>query len=142
MELCGVWERSIISLSLFLIELLLSLWLECGEQELVCDSDKLVGDAIHISLLLRLVVILDGGDLGRVSASKDATLKLLMRVVTDFISWGWCWCCEVGGGTVGLVIAIRNGVTVIPGDFSMYNCTLIIAIVIATHLIIHKNLFL
>lgn len=47
-----------------------------------------------------------GDLLGLVSASKEATLKLLILEL-DF-------CC---GGTVGLVIAVRNGVTVIPDDF-------------------------
>jgi hypothetical protein len=44
----------------------------------------------------------------------------------------------VGGGTVGLVIAIRNGVTVIPGDFIMYDFTLIDR-QFATHLICQNN---
>uniref|UniRef100_A0A8W7PB61 Uncharacterized protein n=1 Tax=Anopheles coluzzii TaxID=1518534 RepID=A0A8W7PB61_ANOCL len=52
------------------------------------------------------------GVLGRVSASRDATLKLLIRELL--------FCCM---GTVGLVIAIRTGVTVIPDDFSMKICT-------------------
>lgn len=51
------------------------------------------------------------GDLGRVSASKEATLKLLILLLA-------LGC----GGTVGLVMAVvRSGVTVIPDDFSM-NC--------------------
>lgn len=41
------------------------------------------------------------------SASKDATLKLLIRLI-------FC-----GGGTVGLVIVLRTAVTVMPDDFIM-----------------------
>lgn len=48
-----------------------------------------------------------GGERGRVSASSEATLKLLMRLI-------FC-----GGGTVGLVIVVRTAVTVMPDDFIM-----------------------
>lgn len=51
----------------------------------------------------------DASDDGRVSASNESTLKLLMRLVL--------FCCKMCG-TVGLVMAVLTGVTVIL-DFIM-----------------------
>jgi hypothetical protein len=76
----------------FFVELL-SCW-DLGD-ELV--RDRLAGRRVS-----------DVGDFGRVSANSEATLKLLI-LEFDF-------CCD---GTVGLVMAIRNEVTVIPDDFIM-----------------------
>jgi hypothetical protein len=60
-------------------------------------------------------MILEGGGVfDRVSASSDATLKLLIRDVMVFIGGG-----ESTEVTVGLdIVSTRIGVTVISGDFS------------------------
>lgn len=71
------------------------------------------GDVLRLVAEMRSSVFsstVDEGDLGRVSASREATLKLLILLLA-------LGC----GGTVGLVMAERSGVTVIPDDFIM-NC--------------------
>lgn len=73
---------------------------------------KLIGDANVVVMLGDRVVDAgdDATDDGRVSASNESTLKLLMRLV---------FCCCKMCGTVGLVMAVLTGVTVIPDDFIM-----------------------
>lgn len=73
---------------------------------------KLIGDASVVVMLGDRVVEAgdEASDDGRVSASSESTLKLLMRLV---------FCCCKMCGTVGLVMAVLTGVTVIPDDFIM-----------------------
>lgn len=81
-----------------------------GEQELI---------AVRLRVAL-LCALMGAGDFGRWSASSEATLKLLRRVFVIF------WICgEVVAGTVDtVVIAILNGVTVIPGfSIKFISCT-------------------
>lgn len=69
-----------------------------------------MGDVV----VMEFVFVVDAGDEatddGRVSANNESTLKLLMRLV---------FCCCKMCGTVGLVMAVLTGVTVIPDDFIM-----------------------
>lgn len=89
---------------------LCSVW--CAAADNRCWCFKLIGDAIVVVTLGDNVVDAgdDANDDGRVSASNESTLKLLMRLVL-------CCCCKMCG-TVGLVMAVLTGVTVIL-DFIM-----------------------
>lgn len=88
---------------------LFSLWFVAADNRWWCF--KLIGDAIVVVTLGDKVVDAgdDASDDGRVSASNESTLKLLMRLVL--------FCCKMCG-TVGLVMAVLTGVTVIL-DFIM-----------------------